>query len=172
MDDIRARVLRRRNTLSPHLRKQYSKVICERLQPLLKGTVAAYCATGSEVDLSYLDTKGIRMCLPVCDKDSMSFYYVDEATAYQKGSFGIWEPVHAQQAEPQELDILLVPLVAFDEACNRMGHGRGYYDRYLPQCRAKTIGIAFACQKDRLQLHAQDVPLDMIVSEESIYTRT
>lgn len=58
------------------------------------------------------------------------------------------------QAEPQELDILLVPLVAFDEACNRMGHGRGYYDRYLPQCRAKTIGIAFACQKDRLQLHA------------------
>ena len=171
LDDVRACALQRRNALDEKMRIEYSRGICERVQPLLQGTVALYYAAGSEVDLRYLNTSGLRLCLPVCSKTEMRFYHIDETTEYRRSSYGIWEPVHALPAEAWELDIVLVPLVAFDEACNRMGHGCGYYDRYLPACRAKTIGIAFECQKDTLQLHAHDVPLDMIVSEQQIYSR-
>ncbi|MCR0416622.1 5-formyltetrahydrofolate cyclo-ligase [[Clostridium] innocuum] len=172
LDDVRARALKRRNALSREERIQYSRRICERVQPLLHGIVALYRAVGSEADLSYLDKSGLHLCLPACSNADMRFYHIDESTEYRKSRFGIWEPVHALPAEASQLDIVLVPLVAFDEACNRMGHGCGYYDRYLPACRATTIGIAFECQKDILQLHAHDVPLDMIVSEQQMYRRT
>lgn len=171
LDDVRVRAIKRRNALCKEEHEHYSRVICERVQRMLHGTVALYRAAGSEVDLSFLDAGGLRFCLPVCRGDELQFYHVDSNTVYQKSSFGIWEPVNAQPVKKQEMDILLVPLVAFDEACNRMGHGRGYYDRYLSDCTAKAIGIAFECQKDTLRLHAHDVPLDMIVSEQQIYRR-
>lgn len=119
MDDVRARALKRRNALSREERIQYSRRICERVQPLLHGIVALYRAVGSEVDLSYLNKSGLHLCLPACSNADMRFYHIDESTEYRKSRFGIWEPVHALPAEASQLDIVLVPLVAFDEACNR-----------------------------------------------------
>lgn len=171
MDDVRSRVKKRRDALSINERMQKSKVICEHLQDFLQGVVGSYRAFGSEVDLSFLDTSKLTLCLPVCHGDTMEFYQVDAQTQYEKGAYGIWEPQHAKHIAPDVLDIILVPLVAFDENCNRMGHGKGYYDRYLPMCRAMSIGIAFECQKDTLTLHAQDVPLDQILTEKQVYKR-
>lgn len=169
MDNIRQRALTRRNALSDVDRKEKSKVICEKLQSMLTGCVAMYHAIGSEVDLSYLNTENIKVCLPVCEGNHMDFYFVNQDTMYKESTYGILEPVNGKLLDPNEIDMFLVPLVAFDEVCNRMGHGKGYYDRYLPLSKGKRIGVAFECQKDQLYLHEHDVPLDYIVTEKNIY---
>ena len=80
LDDVRARALKRRNALSREERIQYSRRICERVQPLLHGIVALYRAVGSEVDLSYLNKSGLHLCLPACSNADMRFYHIDEST--------------------------------------------------------------------------------------------
>ena len=52
-----------------------------------------------------------------------------------------------------------------------MGHGKGYYDRYLALTRGLKIGVAFECQKDILQLHAYDIAMDIVITEENIYKK-
>jgi 5-formyltetrahydrofolate cyclo-ligase len=72
---------------------------------------------------------------------------------------------------PEEIDLVLVPCVAFDKNRNRLGHGAGYYDRYLPLCtRAKCIAVAFEAQRlPRVVTDAHDRRMDAVVTEKKIY---
>ena len=73
--------------------------------------------------------------------------------------------------EPDEVDLVIVPLVAFDENGNRIGHGGGYYDRFLKKYpRAKKIGLAYELQKiDEVPAEPHDVPLDAVITEAQVY---
>ena len=93
--------------------------------------------------------------------------------AWRQGPFGIWEPEEefSDPVDPEEIDVILVPCVAFDRKGNRCGHGAGYYDRYLPQCRKDMIPvlIAFDAQEtDTLMTDATDVPVRIIVTETGV----
>lgn len=105
----------------------------------------------------------------------------EELTA---GPYGIREPdMHVQLAaghlnalpdalSVQELDVVIVPGVAFDRKGGRLGYGGGYYDRFLPQLRpnALKIGIAYQLQMvEQLPMETHDIPLDLIVTEKSVY---
>jgi 5-formyltetrahydrofolate cyclo-ligase len=78
------------------------------------------------------------------------------------------------------LDLMLVPLVGFDGACNRIGMGGGFYDRTLAYLRRRRhwrrprlIGIAHECQRvDRIDPRPWDIPLDAVVTEQGVYRRT
>ena len=94
--------------------------------------------------------------------------------------FGIPEPVHARQQrslKPQSLDLILMPLVAFDQHGNRLGMGGGFYDRTLSFLhhrhswrKPRLIGLAYEFQRvDHLPNQHWDVPLDAIVTENRIY---
>lgn len=171
LDNIRKLVLARRNALSREEIEEKSKKICEKIQPYLHGNVAAYNAIDSEADLGYLSLKEVQLCLPVCTKTDMTFHIVDQYTKYQQSHYGILEPVNAEIIDGKDIDVFLVPMVAFDERCNRMGHGKGYYDRYLALTIGLKIGVAFECQKDILQLHAYDIAMDIVITEENIYKK-
>jgi 5-formyltetrahydrofolate cyclo-ligase len=70
-----------------------------------------------------------------------------------------------------EKDIILVPLLGFDEDLNRLGYGKGYYDRFLENIDSLKIGLAFESQKTpKIQKEETDVPLDFVITEEKIYT--
>lgn len=168
LDSPRKKAFTRRQALSTEERGIKSQKICAYVQPLLHGCVGLYRAYGSEVSLSYLDTKNLRIALPKCDGKDMDFYAVDAKTQYQAGAFGILEPIHVPRIAPQELDVIVIPMVAYDEQGGRMGHGKGYYDRYLANCSALRIGVAFTCQKETLVLQEHDVRMDIIVTEEGI----
>ena len=93
--------------------------------------------------------------------------------AWTRSRYGIWEPA-AQQADildPDCLDVILVPCVAFDRNGNRCGHGAGYYDRYLPKCsKADLIAVAFEAQKlKEIATDSYDVLMKTIVTEEKVY---
>lgn len=104
------------------------------------------------------------------DEETIAFYETNIATNWKKGSFGVLEPLSEHIVQPNDFDVIIVPLVAFDVKGNRLGYGKGYYDRYLKHTHALRIGVGYEFQKvDTLITESHDFPLDMVVSEQSIY---
>ncbi len=113
-----------------------------------------------------------RVVLPRVDGDDMAFYrYVPASDGVSgelaKGAFGIDEPQGDERVEPAEIDVVIVPGVAFTREGVRCGRGRGYYDKYLSSAdfRAFKIGVCYECQLfDELPAEPHDVRMDMVVA--------
>ena len=175
----RALAMSRRKALSPALRIEKSLQICDRLKqlPALKKarTVLSYKADGSEVNLDeinqFLEAQAIRVAYPVTGADGiMEAYLPHDKDSFEKGAFGILAPVLSKSTHllPEEIDLILIPCVAFDDDGNRMGHGKGYYDRYLPRCNKQvvTVQVAFEAQRiEHLVLIDTDAKPGQIVTE-------
>lgn len=85
------------------------------------------------------------------------------------GSFHIEEPTGENTVNPSEIDLIIVPAVAFDRDGSRLGRGKGFYDRLLADTKAATIGIGYDFQLvDELPVEAHDVPMNMVVTETSV----
>jgi 5-formyltetrahydrofolate cyclo-ligase len=86
------------------------------------------------------------------------------------GSFNIEEPEGTELCDIANIDLIVVPGVAFDRNCNRVGRGKGYYDRLLATNHATTIGIAYDFQVlDDIEVEPHDVPLDILITDKHIY---
>ncbi|MBR5094762.1 MAG: 5-formyltetrahydrofolate cyclo-ligase [Oscillospiraceae bacterium] len=169
-----------RQGLGPEERDRASAAICRRLRELPQvrsaGTVLSYLALPDEVDLSALHeelrARGVRLCFPV----SLSGGVLEawEPGGLVRGRYGIREPDRktSRPVDPGEIDLVLVPCVAFDADCSRLGHGAGYYDRYLPRTGAAAIAVAFEAQKLRkVATDDFDVPVDAVVTEKELYRK-
>lgn len=173
----RKQALQARRALSEEQRWRFSKRICDLVYPFIKDAqrIALYMASEDEVDLSFLFYPLLRekeLYIPVCkERGEMDMCRFTKDSVFQANKYGILEPQQQQIIDPMDLDVILVPLVAFDEKGNRLGHGMGYYDRYLKKTDAHTIAVAFACQRsqDLIDDHPQDVAMERIVTEERIY---
>jgi len=90
------------------------------------------------------------------------------------GAYGILEPARSQivPIEPNTIDLVIIPGIGFDKTGNRMGHGKGYYDRFLPLAKkAIRIGLCFEFQiKDQIPTEPSDQKVDYIITEERIIT--
>ena len=139
-------------------------------------TIGLYWSADGEVDLAPLVTSldpGKQLALPVVSaKGQMDFYRYHPGDALAPNRFQIPEPrPQAGLVQGNELDLLLIPLVAFDASGTRLGMGAGYYDRYLGALpaaeRPYTIGIAHQVQRsdEPLPSAAWDVALDAVVTE-------
>lgn len=168
---LRKQLLAKRNALSKQQVLQYSAIIQEKTVPFLKGTVALYEAFQNEVDVHDLKKHVKQYALPVAkNQQPLQFYLCHKDTIYSMSSFGIREPINGSLCLPEQLDIMIIPLVGFDAQCHRLGYGKGYYDRYLKHTNALKIGIAYECQKvDIIPIQDHDMVLDMIITEEKIY---
>ena len=193
--ELRRAVIARRDALDLDVRVAKSAVICARLVELLgrsdaatPHTVAVYAAMGSEVDpaafggcsgkrgwrvaypcmLSASDAAacGQRMCMRAVAADDAS---AAPFIAHPTRAFAATDvdssrfPIVPAEA----LDMIIVPLVAFDRAGARLGYGGGCYDRYLPMLSpaCQIIGIAFDEQRvDHVPTDAHDLPLSHIIS--------
>lgn len=81
-------------------------------------------------------------------------------------SWGIPEPVTGNLVSPVEIDLVIVPLLAFDQQFQRVGYGKGFYDRFLSQCRSdcKKIGLSFFEPVDKINdVDEYDFPLDDVI---------
>jgi len=174
----RTAALARRQALPREYHAAASAKICSSLLSLPEyqnaNVIFSYFPVGGEVDVMALNRAAIadgkRLAFPVCQRGGiMHAYSVPDTTAVVCGMYGILQPDLSLAAPvfSAEIDLVIVPVVAFDEARNRLGHGAGYYDRYLPLCNhAKTIGVAFQTQGfPDVYPAPHDVALDAIITE-------
>ena len=106
------------------------------------------------------------VCVPRVHGNEMSAVAISPFSNFKTNKWGILEPVGGQVIE--DVDVAVIPLVAFDNL-NRLGHGKGYYDRYLSSHDCFKIGLAFDSQEVKgLPIDELDIPLDMLVTEKRI----
>ena len=139
----------------------------------IKGkNIGGYYPYNYEVDvieiLKEFEKKKYFISLPkIKDNFQMDFFEWSLNNPLVINEYGIPEPVSNKIRYP---DILLVPLVAFDNKLNRIGYGGGFYDRYIKKIKRKkkvtTIGLAFSFQKvKKIETNIFDIKLDFIVTE-------
>ena len=138
-----------------------------------------YYPLGKEVDLlSAVQTAldmGKVVAFPKTEGDVIRFYPVESLEDFQEGCFRVQEPKSQRCFTQKELQgkklVIVTPGVAFDEKKNRMGYGRGYYDKYsaeLPQ--ATKVGVAYEIQiLKELPVEKYDIPMDYLVTEERVF---
>lgn len=89
-----------------------------------------------------------------------------DETRLELGSFHIEEPTGAETVNPSEIELIIVPAVAYDKKGNRVGRGKGFYDRLLKETKATKIGVCYEFQLfDEVPAEAHDVRMDMIISQ-------
>lgn len=131
--------------------------------------IGAYMALPDEPELmSWLMKldRSYEVSLPRVEGDEMHFYSWDATPLEPVGAFGVREPRDdASRVVPQSLDLIIVPGVVFDKDGYRLGRGKGYYDRYLPQTSALTVGVTLGLMKlDSLPRDPWDRPVDIVLS--------
>lgn len=167
-----------RENLSTGARAEFSRQITQRIaaspQFRTADTVMLYRALPCEVDLSGLKGLGKRLVYPHCvTKTEMVALLPNDEDGWISGTFGIMEPNPDRSLliSPDEIDLVICPCTAFDEACSRLGMGAGYYDRFLPKCvNAFIATAAFECQKaPSVPAESWDVPMDCVFTEQATY---
>ncbi len=103
--------------------------------------------------------------LPVVDGEFLRIKKFEGMETMQKGErFGILEPVGLNFTELENIEIIIVPGIAFDKKNNRMGRGRGYYDKLLEKTKALKIGVCFDFQYfDTVPVEDHDSPMDLVI---------
>ena len=137
--------------------------------------IGGYYPSNYEIDdleiLDALEKQRFEISLPIVRKNNqMNFYSWSKKDPLKINKFGIPEPVSSKIIHP---DILLVPLVGYDNNLNRLGYGGGFYDRYIEKIekikKVTKIGLAFSYQKIKsVPINKYDKKLDYIITEKEI----
>jgi len=178
---MRRELRERRSALSPEEHAAVSAAVGSQLAKiaalLRSPVVGGYRASRGEVDidaaLTRLHDDGAMVTVPRVSGDHMDFLPWTSGSETITGSFGIDEPINGEPVQFSRHDVVLVPLVAFDETGQRLGQGGGFYDRAIAAAgaaRPLLIGVAHAFQQVRsVPVEAWDMPLDAVVTEERVH---
>ena len=132
--------------------------------------IGIYYSLDSEVNTKYLIDKSLNdkkiVCLPKVIDNDLVFYRYEKNNKLLKSSFGVLEPVNNEIISKNDINLMIVPGICFDKNNNRIGFGKGYYDRYLGGTNIYKIGICFEEQllkDDYILCEENDIKMDKIV---------
>lgn len=154
-----------------------SKAICDKVEglTLMFSSVLLYKAMPIEVNVDsliekYLNTKHVY--LPKVVGDDIYLVKITKDTTYNVGAFNILEP-NGELINPKDvkIDLCITPLLGFDKSLNRLGKGKGYYDRFFAKNSPKIkLGVAYNAQEiEKIDAEPHDVRLDIVVTEDKVY---
>lgn len=175
-NNVRKEIKQKIESSSIEYRKKSSEIIAEKLFALDEyrkaKVVFVYNSVSTEVDTSSIIRKALSdgkiVCLPRVNGENMNAVIIDQNTEYAESCFGIAEPTTGKIVD--KIDLSIIPLVAFDEQKHRLGHGKGYYDRFLTTHKGIKIALAFSIQKvSCIEISKSDVNMDMIITEKEVY---
>ncbi len=168
----------KRKALSPASYAKKSLEIQKRLQALPKwreaGKILLYVSSPEEVDTHALIQdaleKSRKVFVPKANGKTLAICPLYDWENLKPGSYGILEPCEIlEEAHPESMDLIIVPGIAFDPRGNRIGYGGGFYDKLLKLTQGYKVGLAFSEQMlDELPTEVHDVPLDLIITDESL----
>lgn len=124
--------------------------------------------------LSVLQGKDKNVVIPKVTGDrSMTHFLLTDSTIFKKNRWNIPEPVGGLEVSPKKIDVVFVPLLAFDKRGHRVGYGKGFYDVFLKECRPEALKIGlsiFEAEETITDISEEDIPLNYCVTPEKIYS--
>lgn len=126
------------------------------------------------IDWLRFSNPGLQIVYPKINPTDFSMQHIlqEENTYFEVNQYGIPEPVDGKIIDPVEFDLVFVPLLGFDEKGNRVGYGKGYYDRFLAKCKEDVIkvGLSFLSPIDCIEdVGFFDKKLDFCITPDSVY---
>ncbi len=176
--DIRKKILRKRMNMSIKKWSDNGQQVMETLlnHPLFLAADEIYCYADCKREVYTSDVfitawkMGKKTAVPRIEGDEMEFFYIDCFADLDLGTFGIPEPVTTEMADGKNV-LVIIPGIAFDKNRNRIGYGKGFYDKYLkkhPDYR--SIAVAYSIQVlDTIPADIHDVKPEILITEEHIY---
>lgn len=179
--EIRSKILKERKRQPEEKNSQASEKIAETLLALPEfqkaENIYCYMDFAGEVQTKTILKEALRLgkkvWLPKVDGDIMDFFQASKKEDFETGAFGILEPQGDVKAGKEEAakGFMVVPGVAFDPERNRVGFGRGYYDKYLEQYpELFTVAVAFQFQVvEAVPSEENDIRPQVLITEERVY---
>jgi 5-formyltetrahydrofolate cyclo-ligase len=183
-DELRKIYLAKRKALSEEERLSLSKQLCDLFFSTIDlsstKVVHIYIPIESKqepdtwliIDRIQKDFPLIRISIPKIQNEAMESFYFEGLHQLEKNSWGILEPKLGLPTPINEIDLVIVPLLAFDKFGHRVGYGKGFYDRFLKDCRSgcKKIGLSFFSPvEDPIKTNDLDVTLTDLGTPEKWY---
>jgi len=103
---------------------------------------------------------------------SMTHYLLTDNTAIKKNAYNIPEPLNGIEIQSSQLEVVFIPLLAFDNTGHRIGYGKGFYDRFLAECKPDTLKIGlsfFEAENENFKASEEDIRLDYCVTPKTSY---
>ncbi|HEY4716966.1 MAG TPA: 5-formyltetrahydrofolate cyclo-ligase [bacterium] len=177
-ETLRKRLLKKRAELDAKDALNKSNIITSRVIALREfmhaGSIAFYTSVKNEVDTSaifkYAKALDKEIAFPKVHGEGIKFHIIKDLSELDKGRFGIPEPdsVNAE-IRVKDVNLFLIPGVAFDKSGFRLGYGKGYYDRIVCDVKGFMLGLAFDFQiVETIHPSENDIKVDKIVTEKRI----
>ena len=180
--ELRKRILNIRNSMSIENVEKNSSIIIDKIvnTDIYKQSkvVFIYMDFNKEVMTSQLIKRMLsekkRVVIPYTDTINTELIpsEITKQADLKLNSFGYYEPVSIMPVDPEEIDLVIVPGVVFDKQLNRIGFGKGYYDKILIKLKPSAVKIAVAHEFQVFELiptEEHDIKMDMIITEKSIW---
>jgi 5-formyltetrahydrofolate cyclo-ligase len=183
-NDLRKKYKALRNLLTHEEIEQKSLAIAKRLLSLdiwnqtyfhLFLTIAEQKEIETEFILQVLAGKDKEIVIAKSDFSTlaMTHYLLTDNTTIKKNKFNIPEPIDGLEVPALKIDVVFIPLLAFDKNGNRVGYGKGFYDSFLSNCKPQTIkiGLSFFEAEDKIEdVSNTDIKLNYCVTPNKIYS--
>lgn len=180
--ELQKKYLELRDALSPHQIEEYSLGIANRALELAIWERTYYHIflpithkkeVNTEFLLHILQGKDKSIIVPKADFESgtMEHLLLQENTAFTISKYGIPEPISGIKIPADQLDVIFIPLLAFDTTGNRVGYGKGFYDRFMATCNSDAIfvGLSFFEAEDKFPHEITDIPLNYCVTPKKTF---
>lgn len=175
---IRNEIKQKRRALSQEMIAAQALAFLAQIQKYFIDKTAAqkigiYLAANGELDLGpsveWLWQQGHLLYTPVIQGEALQFCEYTQATPLAPNQFGILEPVTKNEIAAEDLDFVLVPLVAFDKHNHRLGMGKGYYDRAFAFRKIQDKPILIGCAYDfqevaKIKTQKHDIAMDVVLT--------
>lgn len=183
-EELRNSFLRLRNQISEEAHRKCSDDITRRLKdsPAYNRTKYVHCYVSinerKEVDthplIQEMLTGDKQTIVPVTNFRSGTLTHIklNSYDELETNKWGVPEPGSGKEIAIEQLDLIVVPMVAGDPQCNRLGYGKGFYDRFLSQVDCPKIGLLYeCCIAEYIPTEEFDVKLDQILTEDRVIRR-
>ena len=181
--DLRRKYIERRNNLSPSLLASESLSVANNALKLPIWSHEYYHIFLPIQEKQEIDTVNIIAILQGKDKHIivpkigegklLEHFLLTDSTLFKNNNWGVPEPVDGIIIAPKKIDVVFLPLLAFDKLGNRIGYGKGFYDKFLSECRPDVIKVGlsvFDPEEEISDLNKHDIPLDFCVTPEKNYS--
>lgn len=180
--ELRKIYLAKRNALSESEYVQFNEQLCEQffsttdLSPIrtlhifLPITSKREPNTWLIIERLQSEFKNIQLVIPKVSGTELKHIVYENADQLKTNKWGIQEPEFGVEVTPGDIDVVIVPLVVTDIFGNRVGYGKGFYDRFLSHCHAdcKKIGLSFFKPIEKIETKREDVSLDFCLTPKQL----